>query len=292
MQNKAHVQHLFGCLMVSSLNDGPVVLRPRRGWQPINFEELWRARELLYFLALRDIQVRYKQTVLGAAWAVIQPLFMMIILSVVFGRLASMPTGGVPYPLFSFCALIPWQLFSSAMSNASSSVVNEQRLISKVYFPRLVIPISSVASGLVDTLIALVVFTGMMAFYRVVPTVAIFFLPIFMLFAVAIALAIGLWLSALNVQYRDVRYTVNFMIQLWFYATPIAYPSSLVPEKWRVLYWLNPMTGVVDGFRWALLGSQPPSFPLLVVSAAVTVVLLIGGVFYFRRMEKSFADII
>jgi len=268
-----------------------ILIRPSRGWVALNLRDLWLYRELLYFLTWRDIKVRYKQTVLGAAWAVLQPFFTMAVFSIFFGRLAQVPSDGIPYPIFAYCALVPWSYFAGALDRAGNSLVGSANLITKVYFPRLAIPMSAVLAGLLDFAIAFVVLLGMMFFYGIVPTAAILTLPLFLLLAIATALAVGLWLSALNVQYRDVRYTIPFLTQFWLFATPIAYSSSLVPEQWRALYGLNPMAGVVEGFRWALLGKDPPG-PLLVVSTVVVVLLLIGGLYYFRRMEKTFADVV
>jgi lipopolysaccharide transport system permease protein len=227
-------------------------IEPPKGWASIGLRELWDYRELLYFLTWRDVKVRYKQTALGAAWAIIQPLFMMLVFSLFFGRLAKIPSDGIPYPIFTFCALLPWQLFAHALTESSNSLVANERLITKVYFPRLVVPIAAVLGGLVDFAVAFGILLVMMLYYGIVPTWAIVTLPGFILLAVMTALGVGLWLSALNVKYRDVRYTINFLIQFWLFATPVAYPSSLVPEKWRALYGLNPMAGVVEGFRWAL----------------------------------------
>ena len=269
-----------------------IVIRPSRGWVPLKLKEFWEYRELLYFLIWRDIKVRYKQTALGAAWAIIQPLFTMIVFSIFFGRLAKIPSDGVPYPIFAFCALLPWQLFAHALTESGNSLVASQNLITKVYFPRLVIPVAAVLAGLVDFAIAFVVLLGMMAYYGIVPTMAVVFLPLFLLLAVTTALAVGLWLSALNVQYRDVRYTIPFLTQFWLFITPIAYPSSLVPEGWRTLFGLNPMAGVVESFRWALLGTANAPGPMLAVSVGVVVALLVGGLYYFRRMEKTFADVV
>ena len=269
-----------------------IIIRPSKGWVPLRLKELWEYRELLYFLVWRDVKVRYKQTVLGAAWAVIQPFFTMVVFSIFFGRLAGIPSDGLPYPIFAYCALLPWQLFSHAMTESGNSLVANQNLITKVYFPRLVIPLAAVLAGLVDFGVAFLVLLGMMAYYGIMPTMAAVTLPLFILLAIATALAVGLWLSALNVQYRDVRYTIPFLTQFWLFITPIAYPSSLVPEGWRVLYGLNPMAGVVEGFRWALLGTANARGPMLVVSVVVVIVLLIGGLFYFRRMEKTFADVV
>ncbi len=267
-------------------------IEPPSGWTSIGLRELWAYRELLYFLTLRDVKVRYKQTALGAAWAIIQPLFMMLVFSLFFGRLAKVPSDGIPYPIFTFCALLPWQLFASALTESSNSLVGNQNLITKVYFPRLVVPISAVLGGLVDFAIAFGFLLLMMGYYHIVPTWAILTLPGFLLLAIMTALGVGLWLSALNVQYRDVRYTINFIIQFWLFATPVAYPSSIVPARWRALYGLNPMSGVVEGFRWALLGKSDPPGALLWVSVAVVIALLIGGLYYFRRMEAQFADIV
>ncbi|HEY8187628.1 MAG TPA: ABC transporter permease [Pyrinomonadaceae bacterium] len=264
---------------------------PPSGWASIGLRELWDYRELLYFLTLRDIKVRYKQTALGAAWAIIQPVFMMAVFSLFFGKLAGVKSDGLPYPIFAFCALLPWQLFAHALTESSNSLVANERLITKVYFPRLLVPLAAVLGGLVDFAVAFVILLGMMFYYGIVPTWAIVTLPAFVLLVVLTALAVGLWLSALNVKYRDVRYTINFLIQFWLFATPVAYPSSIVPERWRALYGLNPMAGVVDGFRWALLGTQPPR-SMLVVSVAVVIALLIGGLYYFRRMEQEFADVV
>jgi len=269
-----------------------IIIRPSKGWVPLRLKELWEYRELLYFLVWRDVKVRYKQTVLGAAWAVIQPFFTMVVFSIFFGHLAKIPSDGLPYPIFAYCALLPWQLFSHAMTESGNSLVANQNLITKVYFPRLVIPLAAVLAGLVDFGVAFLVLLGMMAYYGMAPTMAVATLPLFILLAIATALAVGLWLSALNVQYRDVRYTIPFLTQFWLFATPIAYPSSLVPEGWRVLYGLNPMAGVVEGFRWALLGTVNAPGPMLAVSVAVVLALLVGGLYYFRRMERTFADVV
>ncbi len=267
-------------------------IRPARGALGIGCRELWEYRELLYFLTWRDVKVRYKQTVLGAAWAIIQPFFMMVVFSLFFGRLAGMPSDGLPYPLFTFCALLPWQLFAHSLTESSNSLVANERLITKVYFPRLVVPIAAVLGGLLDFIIAFVILLLMMIYYGIVPNWAVLTLPGFIVLAVLTALGVGLWLSALNVKYRDVRYTLNFLIQFWLFATPVAYPSSLIPESLRPLYGLNPMAGVVEGFRWALLGKSEGPGSLLVVSIIVVVLILFGGLYYFRRMEQEFADVI
>lgn len=268
------------------------VLEPPKGWAPLELKELWKFRELLLFLTWRDIKVRYKQTALGATWAILQPVMTMILFSVIFGNLAKLPSDGFPYPIFTFSALLPWQLFAFALSQSSNSLVGNQNLVSKVYFPRLVVPFSSVLAGVLDFAIAFTVLIGLMIFYGITLTPAIFLLPLFLLFAITSALAVGLWLSALNVKYRDIRYVVPFLTMFWMYATPIAYSSSLIPEKWLWLYSLNPMTGVVEGFRWALLGKSSLDMVSLSISAIVVVLLFIGGLFYFKRMESSFADLI
>ena len=268
------------------------IIRPSKGWVPLKLRELWEYRELLYFFIWRDIKVRYKQTVLGAAWAIIQPFFTMVVFSIFFGRLAGIPSRGVPYPIFAYSALVPWMYFANALTQASNSLVAQERMITKVYFPRLLIPLASVLAGLVDFAIAFTVLLGMMFYYGIIPTVAVWTVPFFVLLATATALGVGLWLSALNVQYRDVRYAIGFLSQFWLFATPVAYPSSLVPQPWRVIYGLNPMAGVVEGFRWALLGQAQAPGPMLVVSLLTVVGLLAGGLYYFRRMEQTFADVV
>jgi len=268
------------------------VIEPPKGWAPLELGEVWKFHELLFFLTWRDIMVRYKQTALGAAWAILQPVLTMVVFSIIFGGLAHLPSNGIPYPIFTFTALLPWQLFAFALTNSSNSLVGDQKLISKVYFPRLVIPLSSVLAGVVDFGIAFLVLLGMLAWYGIVLTPALLLLPVFLLLALTSAMAVGLWLSALNVQYRDIRYVVPFLAQFWMYATPIAYSSELIPENWRWLYSLNPMTGVVEGFRWAILGKSNLDPFSLGISAVVVVALLIGGLYYFKRMEASFADVI
>jgi lipopolysaccharide transport system permease protein len=269
-----------------------LVLRPSKGIVRLNLRDVWAYRELIYFLIWRDVKVRYKQTALGAAWAILQPVMTMIVFSVFFGRLAKVPSDGIPYPVFAFAALLPWQLFAFALTESSSSLVGSQNLITKVYFPRLVIPISSVLAGLVDFAIAFAVLLGLMWYYGITPTATIVFLPIFVAFAIVTALAVGLWLSSLNVKYRDVRYTIPFLAQFWMFVTPVAYPSSLVPGKWHTLYGLNPMAGVVEGFRWALLGRTEAPGPLLAASVVAVLALLMTGLMYFRKMETTFADLV
>ena len=269
-----------------------VTIMPSRGWVPLRIGEIWEYRELLYFLVWRDVKVRYKQTALGAAWAVIQPVLTMLVFSLFFGRLAKVPSDGIPYPLFAFAALVPWTFFANGLNQASNSLVGSANLVKKVYFPRLVIPVASVLSGIIDLLLALGVLVVMMAYYGWLPTVKIVFLPFFLLLALVASLAVGLWLSALNVEFRDVRYTIPFLTQLWLFATPIAYPSTLLSPPWRTVYGLNPMVGVVEGFRWALFDTGVRPGGVVIASSVATLVLLVGGAFYFRRMERTFADII
>lgn len=267
-------------------------IRPSQGWVSLKLAELWEYRELLYFLCWRDVKVRYKQTALGAAWAIIQPFLTMVVFSLFFGRLAQIPSDGIPYPLFTYTALVPWSFFAHSLSSASNSLVDSANLLRKVYFPRLAIPLATVLSGVVDFVVAFGVLLLLLLFYGRTPTLNIVWLPLLLLLAVTTALGVGLWLSALNVQYRDVRYTIPFLTQFWLFATPIAYPSSLLSEPWRTLYGINPMVGVVEGFRWALLGTTTAPGPLILVSALVAVGLLVSGLYYFRRMEKSFADVV
>jgi lipopolysaccharide transport system permease protein len=269
-----------------------ITIKPPSGWLKLDLAELWEYRELLYFLIWRDLKVRYRQTVIGVSWVVLQPLATTVIFAVIFGRLAGLPSEGVPYPLFIFAALLPWQMFSGAISRAAVSLVTNANLLTKVYFPRLLVPLAAVLSGLVDLSVFLVILAGMMAWYRMTPGWAVLSIPLLVVLAVLAAVAIGIWLAALNVRYRDVQQAIPFLIQIWFLASPVAYSGSLVPAgPWRVLYNLNPMTGVIQGFRWALFGKAPPD-PLALVSVAAIVVLLVAGLFYFRRLEDSFADVV
>jgi len=273
--------------------EAPVtVIRASRGWRFLDFKELSRCRELLYFFAWRDIKVRYKQTVIGAAWAIIQPFFTMVVFSLFFGRLAKIPSEGVPYPIFSYVGLLPWTFFANGMSNASNSLIGSAGLISKIYFPRLLIPLAAIVTSAVDFALAFAVLIGMMLFYRIPPTWNALLLVPFLLLAFLTALGMGLWLSALNVEYRDVRYIVPFLTQLWMYATPVIYPSSLLHGPWKILLGLNPMTGVVEGFRWALLGTGGLPGSMFGIAVVAAVVLLGTGILYFRRMERTFADVI
>jgi lipopolysaccharide transport system permease protein len=267
-------------------------ITPPSRWWELPFGELWDYRELLYFFVWRDIKVRYKQTAIGAAWAVLQPFLTMLVFSLFFGRLARIPSQGLPYPIFYYSALLPWMYFAGALQNATSTIVENQRLITKVYFPRLVLPFSSVLSGLVDFGISFLMFVAMMFYYRIRPDWALLMLPVFLLLSVLTALGVGLWLSALNAIYRDVRYVVPFLVQFWMFASPVAYPSSLVPARWRWLYGLNPMAGVIEGFRWSLTGHGDPPGRLVLVSASVVVVVLLSGVAYFQKMETLVADVV
>lgn len=278
--------------IISESPDDVIILRPSRGWGALNLGDLWKYRELVYFLTWRDIKVRYKQTFLGAAWAILQPFLSMVVFTIFFGGLLNVSSEGQPYPVFSYTALLPWGVFSKALSDAGRSLVINRNMITKVYFPRLVVPIASVLGGVVDFLIAFVVLLGMMVYYQVTPTLAVWTLPLFLILALVTALGVGLWLSALNVIYRDVGYVLPFLTQFWFYITPIVYSASEIPERWRLIYALNPMVGVVEGFRWALLGTSSAPGPVVAVSAAIALVILVTGMFYFRRMERTFADMV
>ena len=271
----------------------PVIrIEPSRGWISLKLHELWEYRELLYFLAWRDIKVRYKQTALGAAWAIIQPFFTMIVFSIFFGRLAGIPSDGVPYPIFSFAALVPWTFFANSLTQSSNSLVSSANLIQKVYFPRLAVPIATVFSGIVDFFLAFFMLLAMMLYYGLVPTLNVIWLPAFFILALVTSLGVGLWLSALNVRFRDIRYIVPFLVQFWMFSSPIAYPSSLLSEPWRTLYGLNPMVGVIEGFRWGLLGTSSAPGGIIAVSSLMAIAIAVGGAFYFRRVEKTFADIV
>ena len=278
--------------MSSNAETSMIRITPTQGWTSLKLKELWEYRELLYFLVWRDVKVRYKQTVLGAAWAIIQPFFTMVVFSIFFGRLAKIPSDGVPYPIFSYAALVPWTFFAHSLNQSSSSLVSSANLIQKVYFPRLAVPIGAVLSGVVDFVLAFIVLLAMMLYYDIVPNVNALWLPFFFLLALVTSLGVGLWLSAMNVRFRDIRYTVPFLVQFWLFATPVAYPSSLLSEPWRTLYGINPMVGVVEGFRWGLLGTDTAPGPIIAVSSLMAVAILVGGAFYFRRVEKTFADIV
>lgn len=265
-------------------------IEPASSWRFLDTSELWHYRELLYFLAWRDIQVRYKQTAIGILWVVAQPLASIIVFSLFFGNLAKIPSDGVPYPLFVFAALLPWQVFSRAMMEASNSLVTDQRLVSRVYFPRILVPLASVIAALFDFAVTFLLFLAMMVFYGIHPGIAVLSLPIFLFLMAATAVGVGFWLAPLNIEYRDVTYLLPFITQLWMFLTPVVYPATLIPEKWRFFYGLNPLTGVVEGFRWALLGVGPGPSPMLFVSAAVSVLLMLTGIVWFRRRERTFTD--
>lgn len=274
----------------------PIIIQPTRGLASLQLGAVWEYRELLYFLVWRDVKVRYKQTALGVAWVILQPLISMVVFSLLFGQLLKVPSGEVPYPIFAYAALLPWNYFAASLTRSSTSLVGSAHLITKVYFPRLVIPISGVLSGLVDFAVAFLVLVGLMIYYGIAPTWAVVWLPAFLLLALATALGVGMWLSALNVRYRDVNYLVPFLVQVWMYLTPVVYGTTLIPERFRLLLALNPMTGVVEGFRWALLGrrlaeARAPG-PLLAVSVGISLVILVSGAIFFRSTERTFADII
>jgi lipopolysaccharide transport system permease protein len=270
----------------------PLTIEPPTGWRLLDVRELWHYRDLLYFLIWRDLKVRYKQTVIGAAWAVLQPFITMVVFSIVFGRLINVSSDGVPYPVFSYTALLPWTFFATAVARAGNSLVADPNLISKVYFPRLALPLAAVSSMLIDFGIGFSILIGMMLYYGLVPGLAVLALPLFLLLAYLTALSISLWLSAANVKYRDISYVIPVLLQFWLFLTPVVYPSSLVPERWRVLYGLNPMAGVVEGFRWALLGTGSATGGIVFASTGAVLLLGIGGLLYFRRMEREFADVV
>jgi lipopolysaccharide transport system permease protein len=277
---------------VTSTTQPPVVrIRPPKGWAALDLGAVWEYRELIYYMVWRDIKVRYKQTVLGIAWALLQPLASLIVFTILFGRLAGLPSDGVPYPVFMMAALLPWQLFSNAFSGAAQSVTGNAAVIAKVYFPRLIVPIAAVVATLVDFAIAVLLLVGLMAWYGVPLLGGVIFLPLFAAAALLTALSVGLWTAALNVKYRDVRYLMPYLLQLWLFVSPVLYSVSMIPERWRTLYALNPMVGVIQGFRWALFGGDSP-WLLMLVSLAITLVLLVGGLFYFRRAENEFSDVI
>lgn len=269
-----------------------VHIEPSKGWVSLKLDELWNYRELTYFFIWRDIKIRYKQTILGAFWAILQPLLTMVIFSIFFGKLAQVPSDGMPYPIFSYTALVPWSFFANGLLQASNSLVNNINMVKKTYFPRLIMPISSVLGGILDFVLAFTVLLLMMLYFKIYPTINILWLPLFLLLALVTSLGTGFWFAAMNAQFRDIRYIVPFLIQAWMFLTPIAYPSSLIPEPWRPLYGLNPMAGVVEGFRWALLGTDTEPGLMTLVSGIVAIGLLVSGAFYFRRMEKTFADVI
>lgn len=273
-------------------NEPTIVIEPRKSLLHLDLKAIWEYRELLYFLVWRDLKVRYRQTIIGIGWVVLQPLLTMLLFTAIFGRFAKIPSDGLPYPIFAYSALLPWNLFASSLTRGSNSIVANAQVISKIYFPRLLLPLSGILSPLVDFAISLVILVVMIIWFDTLPTLGILALPLFLLLAILTALAVGLWLSALNVRYRDVGHAVPFVIQLWMFASPVAYPVSLVPEKWRLLYSLNPMAGVIEGFRWALLGKDSPDFGVITVSAVMVLALLLPGLVYFKYTERTFADVV
>jgi len=271
---------------------GTLIITPSKGWHSINLREVWTYRDLLATLAWRDVSVRYKQSFVGIGWAIIQPIMTMIVFTIIFGNFAKLPSDGIPYPIFTYCALLPWNYFARSLGDSSDSLVGSSQLITKVYFPRLVLPLSRVFAGLVDFSIGFVILIGLMFWYRISPTVGLLLLPLFLLIAMIAALGGGLWLTALNVKYRDVKFVVPFVIQFLMYASPVAYSTSIIPERWQWIYSLNPMVGVIEGFRWALLGREVPNFSMLYVPTGIILILLVSGLYYFKSMEKTFADIV
>ena len=269
-----------------------IVIEPRKGLLHLDLWAIWQHRVLLYFIVWRDLKIRYKQSVIGVGWVVLQPLVTMAIFTVIFGYFAKLPSDGIPYPIFAYCALLPWTYFAGALGRCSASVVGDAHLVSKVYFPRLILPIAGTVSGLIDFIISFILLTGMMTWYEIGLTWRVLTLPIFLLFAQATALSVGLWLSALNVRYRDVSHAIPFVIQIWMFLSPVIYPVSMIPEKYRLLYSLNPMAGVIEGFRWAVLGNSSFDFSIVIISATVVLTILLGGVIFFRNMEQTFADVV
>ncbi len=279
---------------VSSVPDSihePTIIEARKGWWHFNWRDLWDYRELLFFLVWRDIKVRYKQTLLGASWALIQPTLQLVVFTIIFGRLAGVNTSGIPYPLFNLAGLLPWQFFANTVAQAANSLVGSASIVRKVYFPRLAIPTASVLAGTVDFGLSFLILLALMFWYQWAPTPAVFLLPLFMLLGMITALGVGFWLSAINARYRDVRHATPFLIQLWLFATPVVYPSNLIEGHWQIVYALNPMVSVVEGFRWALLGTQPPSL-LMFISVTTAIALFSSGLLYFQAVERKFADII
>lgn len=269
-----------------------VRIEPSKGWVSLNIKEIWQYRELLFFLAWRDVKVKYKQTIMGATWAIIQPFFTMVVFSLFFGKLAKIPSDGVPYPIFSFAALVPWTYFSNSLNQSTNSIVGSANLIKRVYFPRLILPISNVLPGLLDFAIAFAVLIIMMIYFNIYPTWKVVFLPFLLILALVTALGVGLWFTSMNVKFRDVRYIVPFLTQFWLFATPIAYPSTLLSEPWRTIYGINPMVGVVEGFRWALIGTDTKPGFIIIVSSLISITIFLTGIYYFRKTEKNFADIV
>jgi lipopolysaccharide transport system permease protein len=272
-------------------HDSLIVIEARHGWRELGLRELWSHRELMFFLVWRDLKVRYRQTVFGALWAVLQPIILMLIFTVSVGRLPGVGPANVPYPLFAYAGLVPWTLFAASLAGASNSMVNAEAIITKVYFPRLLLPVAAIGSYLIDFLVAMAVLAILMVYFGVVPSAAIIWLPLFTLFAIVTALGVGIWLAAVNVRYRDVKYVVPFLTQAWMFASPVIYASTLIPKQWQWLYALNPMTGVLEGFRWALIGGPRPD-QLIFVSVVASVIVLATALVYFRHTEQTFADVI
>jgi len=269
-----------------------ILIQPSKGVFQLNLGELWQYRELLYFLIWKEVKVRYKQTIIGGAWAILQPLLTMVIFTIIFGRLAKIPSDGMPYPVFTYTALLPWMLFSQALTRSGGSLVYNANLITKVYFPRLLVPLSAALAPIVDFIVSFLILLGMLAWYGIPPTLGILALPFFLALTLVTAMSVNLWLAPLNVKYRDVAHTLPFLSQIWMYASPVAYPLSLIPQKWQLLYSINPMVGVIEGFRWALMGKQSPNFMAMVISIIVVMALFLGGILYFKKMEQTFADVI
>lgn len=277
---------------LASQTQNHIKMSPSKGWVSLRLGELWQYRELFYFFIWRDVKIRYKQTVIGGLWAVVQPLGMMVVFSLLFGGLLNAPSQGIPYPIFTYAALLPWQLFATGIQSSVSSLVNDRAVITKVYYPRIISPCAGVLSGIVEFAVAFIILIGMMFYFKIVPTIAILTLPLLLIILLATVLSISLWLSALNALYRDIQYTIPFLVQIWLFVTPVAYSSGLIPDRWQILYSVNPMAGVIEGFRWALLGTQIPSWPNLLMSLIVVLALLVTGVFFFKRVEKTFADVL
>jgi len=269
-----------------------ILIQPSKGLFNFDLRELWQYKELLYFLIWKEVKVRYKQTIIGGAWAILQPLLTMVIFTIIFGRLAKIPSDGMPYPVFTYTALLPWMLFAQALTRSGGSLVYNANLITKVYFPRLLVPLSAALAPIVDFIVSFLILLGMLAWYGIPPTLGILALPFFLALTLVTAISVNLWLAPINVKYRDVAHTLPFLSQIWMYASPVVYPLSMIPEKWQFLYSINPMVGVIEGFRWALLGKQSPNFMAMAISVIVVMALFLGGILYFKKMEQTFADVI
>jgi lipopolysaccharide transport system permease protein len=279
-------------LKSSILIEPTVIIQPSKGLFQLDLKAIWQHRELLYFLVWREIKVRYKQTAIGVGWVIFQPLITMVIFTVIFGKFAKIPSEGLPYPVFAYAALLPWTYFSQAVSRSGVGLVNNANLLTKVYFPRLIIPLAATLAPAVDFSVSFLVLLGLMTWFEIVPTWGVLALPLFMLTALLTALTVSLWLAPLNVRYRDVGHTLPLLVQLWMYISPVVYPVSLIPERWRLIYSLNPMAGVIEGFRWALLGKESPDFLAMGVSMTIMAMLLFAGLLFFKKMERTFADVV